>query len=345
MPRRVLAVDPDWVMPGIARLQLLSLSSAFFAASASSRLVNITIDDTFGDSTTGAVPAYSINGHAWNAGSPTESANCGGCNIYSSLLNLSQVLYGTWHDTTPTTSDLPTTVTVQFIGSAVYVFNILPNTLPATTTLANISFSIDGEHVGNFTRSPKSGTAILYNQLVYQNTTLNYGPHILAMTPSSDSLIIFDYLLYTAQANDTTSSSTPDGSSQSSSSSSGQPASTTTPGGSVRPSSSRTLVGVIVGAVLGGIAFLLGAAMGVFVLCRRRRHLRITPMPTSSSLADGGHDSHEDFERIEGMDPSREAPKPMVSRTTAVSPMRLHDGILTHGLPDVPGPDTTHTSL
>ena len=233
---------------------LLLLASAMFSTPVSSGLVNITVDDTFGDLTTGLFPEYSPNNGTWNAGSSSE--NCPSCYIGPSLLDLAQIHNGTWHDTTYLPWETPATITVRFDGSAVYVFNILPNTLPSTITTANISFSIDGEDVYRFFHSPESGTTILYNQLVYRNTTLKDGPHTLTMTAGSNSLVLFDYLLYTTHSNDTTSTAT----------------------NSTRSSSSSVPAGVIVGAVVGGVV-LLGAAIAAFFLYRK--HARSRDMLTA----------------------------------------------------------------
>lgn len=188
-------------------MQLLLFSLPLLFVPARSGLVNITVDDTFGDPTTGSIPGYSAGSDdSWNAGSPSE--NCSSCHVSQSNLDLSQIYRETWHDTTILPSGTASaTITVQFTGSAVYVFNILPNTLQGTITSADISFSIDGENVGRFTRSPDSSGTILYNQLVYSNTALNDGPHTLVMTPNINSLILFDYLVYTTQNDDSDNSS------------------------------------------------------------------------------------------------------------------------------------------
>ena len=167
-------------------------------ASVSPRLVNVTVDDTFGDPNTGSIPEYSPNSAAaqWHEGSSTE--NCY-CNIGPSILDLTRIYKQTWHDTTNYDSENPVAITVHFTGSAVYVFNILPNTLPYTATAAHISFSIDGEDVGLFIHSPNAGATILYNQLVYNSTGLRYGSHTLTMAVGNGSLILFDYLVYTTQ--------------------------------------------------------------------------------------------------------------------------------------------------
>ncbi|PIL32307.1 hypothetical protein GSI_05553 [Ganoderma sinense ZZ0214-1] len=260
--------------PDFSLCLLLCLAASFSPVAPA--LVNVTVDDQLGDRTTGLIPEYLPNDGTWHVGSPTE--DCPSCKIKPSTLNLSQIHEETWHDATHTPPLTPATVTVQFNGSAVYVFNILPNTLFNTTTFVNITFSIDGEDAGTFTRSPDSSSTILYNQLIYRNVTLEDGPHTLIMTAGGDSksLFLFDYLLYTTQGNDSATTSTPQQSSM--------PMSTNTPTSLAQssPSSSRTPVGAIAGGVIGGIV-LIGIA--VVAVLFRRRFLR--PKPTRGGANDG----------------------------------------------------------
>ena len=111
--------------------------------------MNVTVDDQLGDRTTGLLPEYLPNDGTWHVGSQTE--DCPTCKIKPSTLDLSQIHEQTWHDATHSPPLTPATVTVHFNGSAVYVFNILPNTLFNTTTFVNITFTIDGEDAGIFT--------------------------------------------------------------------------------------------------------------------------------------------------------------------------------------------------
>ena len=285
---------------------LLWLVSTMFSTPVSARLVNITVDDTFGDPTTCLFPEYSPNNGTWNAVSSSE--NCPSCYIGPSILDLAQIHNGTWHDTTYLPWETPATITVRFNGSAVYVFNILPNTLPSTITIANISFSIDGEDVYQFLHSPESGTTILYNQLVYRNTTLSDGTHILTMTAGSNSLVLFDYLLYTTQGNNTMSTETT----------------------SRQPSSSSVPAGAIVGAVVGGVV-LLGAVVAAFFL--RRKHARSRDMLTAVHAYmedDGGGGSERKYPI--GEDPAYSPPLPTpMSPTSPTEPaLRSFDIPMAH---------------
>ena len=91
-------------------LLLLSVLQCFlfspFASAATS--VNVTIDDTSGDSLTGIKPTYSAN---WNVGQ-----KCLTCAVTPEA---SEAFMGTWHDTTSNVpQDKPHTVTMTFRGAS-----------------------------------------------------------------------------------------------------------------------------------------------------------------------------------------------------------------------------------
>ncbi|KAM5539193.1 hypothetical protein V8D89_007066 [Ganoderma adspersum] len=243
--------------------------------------MNITVDDQLGDPITGLVPQY-FPDDKWLAGSPTE--NCTACHLNPGTLDLNQIHGKTWHDSTPLNSPIPTTITFQFTGSAVYVFNIVPNTLPnSTITLANITFSIDDTDPYTFYRQPDpNSNTILYNQLVYHNIGLEDGPHTLTMTVGHYSLILFDYLLYTRGSANTTSTSA------TSTSGPTNAVTQTSPSDSMptQSASSGTPVGAIVGAVVGGVILLFGVAFGAFQSEPARRREGYGAFPTRKGPTD-----------------------------------------------------------
>jgi hypothetical protein len=101
----------------------------------------------------------------------------------------------------------------------VYVYCIVPNQVPSSVTVANVTFTMvrsscrvysspsnlillcvqDGHIVGSYVHIPDNATDIQYNVPVYVNTSLSDGPHTLSMATSGDvnSLILFDYAMYT----------------------------------------------------------------------------------------------------------------------------------------------------
>ncbi|THH03762.1 hypothetical protein EW145_g6027 [Phellinidium pouzarii] len=143
-------------------------------------------------------------------------------------------------------------------GSAVYTFVILANTIPFVTTLTNMSFSIDGEEVGNFLYIPSEDTLYEYNVSAYVNTSLVNTQHTFIIQTAiggNASLILFDYLIYSA---DNETEVTTEGSSDDS-----FPGPTpslaifpshSSPAQAAISSGSHKNSGTIVSAVLGGLA-------------------------------------------------------------------------------------------
>lgn len=160
--------------------------------------VNVTVDDTFGGNDGTVIPEYLPANGPWHVGSPTEQ--CDVCAIKPSELDTSQIFDQSWHHGSYLLNN-PISVQVTFPGTAVYVYNVVPNTIPGANTFMNISFAIDGETVGQFLHVPDSISEIMYNHLVYANTTLSDSPHTLVMSASgsNESFIFFDYLLYTTE--------------------------------------------------------------------------------------------------------------------------------------------------
>ncbi|TFK89882.1 hypothetical protein K466DRAFT_7232 [Polyporus arcularius HHB13444] len=174
------------------KLVLPLLLTTALASCASASSVNRTIDDETGDSVTGVVPTYSPPA-AWKQGS-----TCSGCFVQ---LDPDHVLGGTWHDATHGTGDAePLLITAQFSGTAVYVYNVLANTVPWTTTYTSLNFLLDGEQVGTYVHVPTSDTAFEYDVPVYTNSNLAKKQHTLVIEATGNtnaSLVLFDYIVYT----------------------------------------------------------------------------------------------------------------------------------------------------
>ncbi|EIW63910.1 uncharacterized protein TRAVEDRAFT_103850, partial [Trametes versicolor FP-101664 SS1] len=159
---------------------------------------NRTIDDQNGDSVSGAKPTYgpSID----PASNWTQGANCTSCHLLpNKVIDVSQVFDGTWHDSTYHPGDPDHTVDAAFTGTAVYVFFIVPNFVQSTTTLVNVSFSIDGTFYGKYEHIPDTSSTVLYNQLVFHTTDLVNADHTIEIRASGSnaSLILFDNMIYT----------------------------------------------------------------------------------------------------------------------------------------------------
>ncbi|KAI0658428.1 hypothetical protein C8Q70DRAFT_1055007 [Cubamyces menziesii] len=162
---------------------------------ASAALVNRTIDDEFGDSTTGLVPAYGPDG-GW-----IQGGKCNGRRFEPfpvELVNASEIQDGTWHGSTYNPGQPERTITATFTGRAVYVFNLIANFIRPTTTFTNLTFYIDGALAGNYSHTPDNDNGLLYHVPVF-STTLSHGPHTLVISAggANASSILFDYIIYT----------------------------------------------------------------------------------------------------------------------------------------------------
>ncbi|KAI0633049.1 hypothetical protein C8Q77DRAFT_865789 [Trametes polyzona] len=173
-------------------LPLLYLSA--HAVTTHAVLTNRTIDDQKGDSVTGAVPVFLPPG-GWNIGQA-----CDTCTVNSAVIATEKVFDGTWHDSSHAgLTDSNKTIVVNFTGSAIYMYNILVNRVPATHTLTRLEFFLDGDHAFSFIHVPDNTTDVIYNALVYSNTSMPQGPHSLQAVASGNGTILtlFDYAIYT----------------------------------------------------------------------------------------------------------------------------------------------------
>ncbi|KAI0658442.1 hypothetical protein C8Q70DRAFT_195781 [Cubamyces menziesii] len=229
-------------------------------------LVNHTIDDQ-----AALDPAVLYYSYGWQPGQ-----TCPSCLIPPGVIDSSKAYDGTWYYTGVT----PTAIVASFTGSAVYVYNILPNTVPShAMTIANLSFNIDGVDVGQFVHIPDSTSTVLYNVSVFAAAGLANAAHILTISVQGEnaSHILFDYLVYTSDEpgaqNASQTSSIPY---SSISLLSGGSAPVPISSSSHPPPSAPTPVGVIVGGVIGGVATLLLAALLSFLLCGSKKHRHLS---------------------------------------------------------------------
>ncbi|KAF8552919.1 hypothetical protein OG21DRAFT_1498083 [Imleria badia] len=167
-------------------------------------LHNVTVDDAIltGD----VVPQYLPSASLWDQGS--------NCSTYLVQPDPSQAYNGTWHYATfqPRTK-VSQTIEFTFRGSALYIFFILANTVPQAETLTDMIFYLDEIAVGTFVHAPSSSTDYQYNVPVYVNESLVSGEHTMMIEPVNSGnpvLMLFDYLVYTTDAdNATTTNSAP----------------------------------------------------------------------------------------------------------------------------------------
>ncbi|TBU22289.1 hypothetical protein BD311DRAFT_676434, partial [Dichomitus squalens] len=163
-----------------------------WVALAQSVLVNYTIDDEYGDEVTGVQPAYTPPIY-WGQGS--DDIPCG---LSILQVDTSQVYRQTWHAAIRWQDGQDADITVNFTGSAVYVYHMVANIFPAVDTSSQLSFILDDEAAGQYNNVPDASCSILYNVLVFANTTLENIAHTLIIRGRGTTpLILFDYLVYT----------------------------------------------------------------------------------------------------------------------------------------------------
>ncbi|KAH9850678.1 hypothetical protein C2E23DRAFT_759957, partial [Lenzites betulinus] len=269
---------------------LLLLFSAYAASPlarifASAALVNVTIDDTFGDESNGIQVAYEPPSQ-WNVGQ-----DCTGCTAHP---NPQLAFNGTWHDSTynDTRNNDPSiavsTAAVQFEGVAVYVFCIVTRSFTSPDANADMSFFIDDEPVGRYIQAPDGNTTYEYNVPVYVNQSLSNGLHTITVANgqygADKSLLLLDYIVYTREVADPNAAPSPPPSSILASAASASATSvTTSPAaspsmapaslaantGSVNSKQKRTII-----IAVASVCAIIGTAILISVLswwCIRRR--------------------------------------------------------------------------
>lgn len=170
---------------------------------------NITVDDRYSSSLSGDAPVYAPS-TVWNQG-----PQCSGCFVQP---DPSQAFGGTWHDSTIAIGDVPYTISYTFegklsrdwstillliiegAGTAVFIFLILAKWVPFATTFTNISFTLDGNPEGTFIHMPDETNQFEYHVNGFTKNNLQNKAHTIVITNqpgSSNSLVLFDYLIYT----------------------------------------------------------------------------------------------------------------------------------------------------
>ena len=254
--------------------------------------VNRTIDDQRGDNVTGVVPLY-LPDEAWNIGQM-----CNMCSIRpGDPIDPSQVFDGTWHDTTSLTKDTEPIIQVNFTGHAVYVYNIVINIVldhePDVATTTDLIFYVDDHHVAYYAETPRDNTttpAVSYNKLVYSNTSLEQGEHILQIKTANQTkaLTLFDYVVYSTYEDD--AQLPPSSLSQPS-----QPVETSHTGlGDPQTDTHAPTLGIIAGGAVGGAVVVIVAACMLYALHAhraRRRRARFGRITSRSSHSGAPQDA------------------------------------------------------
>ncbi|KAK7468602.1 hypothetical protein VKT23_003106 [Stygiomarasmius scandens] len=227
----------------------------FCLPSISAVLVNRTIDDTLPDST-GASITYLPDG-AWNDGTS--------CRRCTAKPDSGQMSSGTWHDGTfnskPGSNGFPNQVlnaSTIFNGTSVYVFCALSRPKASPSGNSDMTFYIDGQLVGTFSKLAPGGDGFDYNVPVYVNESLSPGFHKLVLqnghVNGPSSLVILDRMVYSFDNGTETGSSA---------------TASPTGGPSSQSGSSPSNTGLIVGSVVA--VSVVATLLGVCFLMRRRR--------------------------------------------------------------------------
>ncbi|EPQ51816.1 hypothetical protein GLOTRDRAFT_96075 [Gloeophyllum trabeum ATCC 11539] len=167
-------------------------------------MVNITIDDTYGDEKTGLKPN-------WVVGFEFQSLECQhpGTNPILTTTCLqgvdSSLAYNqTWtgmtiNQTTSTLGGL-TQLNLTFNGTAIYVYHVIPAINDFSETTFGIAYSLDEDDskLEAYSKTPHTQ----YNQLAYSREGLSPSTHTLGVTIGDPGLpqMFFDYAIYTSRS-------------------------------------------------------------------------------------------------------------------------------------------------
>ncbi|EMD39543.1 hypothetical protein CERSUDRAFT_71443 [Gelatoporia subvermispora B] len=193
----VLLDNTDLLIPDSDRMVLVVVASISCVGSIPQ---NVTVDDTHGDPTTGEQFTYTPSA-AWS-----EGQSCPGCSLQQfGIMQQSsiQLFDGTSHFSMPLTGNTTPTASITFSGTAIWVYGVVPYFLayPSVPT-TNLSFKLDGSDAGNFVFSGVDGNPI-FNFLLFHQDSLSATSHEFTLTLVGEpegSLIILDYMVYTASS-------------------------------------------------------------------------------------------------------------------------------------------------
>ncbi|EJD35789.1 hypothetical protein AURDEDRAFT_175129 [Auricularia subglabra TFB-10046 SS5] len=245
------------------------------AAGASAGLVNITVDDTYGDPQTGIAPGYTSL-HAWN-----ERTVADGCTSCGARPDGKQMYKETWHDETTFPGQIPSNMTFSFNGTMLYIYCVLANNVNLFHRDTRLAIYIDNllSPVAQFLHTPDLGVdGFIYDQLVFKSDPLEDREHTVLVSNWADgdsgSLVLFDYAIYTMKEPDRlipsqTTGHTPIPSSTPKHNDSTTAAKETPDTAPVH--STRNLGAIIGGSVAAVLAVLLLGAVAFWFLCWRQR--------------------------------------------------------------------------
>ncbi|KAI0050755.1 hypothetical protein FA95DRAFT_1581004 [Auriscalpium vulgare] len=198
--------------------------------------------------------------------------------------------------------DTPVTLQLNFNGTALYIYCLLPLRLPpssnSTPTLTNLTFTLDNQPAGAFLHNGSAaGSGFQPNTSVLSVSGLPDAQHTLQISIGPDSVFLFDYYVFTQEDGENSGSTT--------SSSSRPSAPATIVDAKTKNHNVATFAGAVGGTVgvLGTIAF----CVALSIIRRRRRsakRLRHEHRDTVANDADSFHtDASEDGPPMQGPAP------------------------------------------
>ncbi|EJD06284.1 uncharacterized protein FOMMEDRAFT_166512 [Fomitiporia mediterranea MF3/22] len=241
-------------------MSLLLILIASLLSTGLTKLVNVTIDDTYGDPITGNQIVYSPSS-AWQQGN-----GCGPCTAKPSPS--SNAWMGTWHDATFNPNDTSVNnaigqiinASVEFFGAAVYVNCILTRSASSPDGNTDLTFFLDDTEAGVFQMSPNGDTTYHFNSTVFSMTGISNSSHTLRMESGlagQKAMILLDSIIYTVD----------DGEQDTGSSPSSVPDAAT-------PSSADRLNKALVAGLVVVIVAIIGFVIGFVIYLKRDRKKR-----------------------------------------------------------------------
>ena len=192
------------------RLAVTGLTSALHLAQALGSVLNVTVDDQYGDPTTGLSVLYSPSSK-WEDGQ-----SCDNCTAQPNATN---AYMQTWKIGTYTPGEDVLQASFSFtgmykqgrsslrlqsdvcsVGIAIYVSCIVTGSLENPDGNTDLTFYIDNANVGSFEKTPDGNATYLYGTNVFATKGLSNTLHTLTIesgSGGSEALVMLDSITYT----------------------------------------------------------------------------------------------------------------------------------------------------
>ncbi|KAF7778479.1 hypothetical protein Agabi119p4_2824 [Agaricus bisporus var. burnettii] len=293
-------------------------------------LKNVTIDDQKGDARTEKAPKFAPD-FAW------ANQACVGCKVGYDP--------GRLFDNTATAATfmpdkgvINNTVEFDFNGTAIYIFfTLFYNEGEQVTVNTECNFTLDNESPVFFNHSGDPTVPAQkkrdYHTLVFSKTGLEYKPHRMLISMSDVTyhvFLSFDYAQYTIDEAVDLPTSTTDVVPSPTSTQSLVDSPSSSPPSSPSPKIPKTIIGIVVGGVLGGLAVLAGF-LGLLLFYRRgsnrspkrRKPGPATPRPFVYSQRTNPSQSTSSPPLTRAINPTSAPPPPEAARPLSIATPNL----------------------